>query len=113
MASDCLPLEISPHDVASLLAAAPPAAVVVDVREHWEVRWVPFPGARAIPLGELPGRAPAELDPASPLVLVCHHGVRSLRAAMVLRGLGFAGTRSLQGGVDLWRRLVDPTMGAY
>jgi rhodanese-related sulfurtransferase len=87
--------------------------VLVDVRESWEVRLCPFPGALHIPLGALPERGPEELDPSRETVLVCHHGVRSLQAALVLKGAGFSSVWSLRGGTDLYSRDVDPTLPRY
>jgi len=49
----------------------------------------------------------------SPLVTMCHHGVRSLDAAAYLRGHGFKNTRSLRGGIDAWATTVDPSVPRY
>jgi len=103
--------EIAPEDLARQLASSPP--VVVDVREDWEVRLAPFPNALHIPLGELPDRAATELTPTSPIVTVCHHGVRSMHALLMLKGQGFTHVQSLRGGTDLWSRTVDPSLRRY
>jgi rhodanese-related sulfurtransferase len=106
------PLELDPQALAAQLRSSQPP-VVVDVRAEWEVRLCPFPTARHIPLGELAQRATAELAAVSTVVLVCHHGVRSLQGAMVLRSLGFSDVKSLRGGTHLYSQTVDPGMPRY
>jgi len=54
--------------------------VLLDVREGWELNICALPGALHIPMGQVPARA-EELDPEQELVVICHHGVRSLRVA--------------------------------
>lgn len=95
---------------AELRGATPP--VLVDVREQWEYDLAHLSGARLVPLGELPSRL-AELPAAASLVTVCHKGVRSERAASLLRRAGFARVRSLAGGVDAWAEQVEPAMRRY
>jgi adenylyltransferase/sulfurtransferase len=71
-----------------------------------------LPGARLLPLAELPARL-GELTASADLVTVCHKGVRSERAAALLRRAGFARVRSLAGGLDAWAHEVDPAMRRY
>ena len=105
--------EITATELAARLQdAAPP--VVIDVREAWEFSICAIAGARLVPLGALP----SHIDDLQGLedkeiVTVCHHGVRSLKAALWLRGRGFAHTRSLKGGIDTWARTIDPSMQVY
>ena len=49
----------------------------------------------------------------TPIVTICHHGIRSLDAAVYLRGQGFAKTRSMRGGIDVWSMTVDPSVPRY
>jgi rhodanese-related sulfurtransferase len=49
----------------------------------------------------------------TPIVTVCHHGMRSLDAAAYLRGHGFANTRSMSGGIDLWSSQIDSSIPRY
>ena len=76
-------------------------AQFVDVREPDEVVAGTLPGARNIPLGELPGRV-TELDPARRVVLLCRSGGRSGKAAALLAGLGFVDVVNLTGGMLAW-----------
>ncbi len=103
--------EIAAAALARELAGAE-APFVVDVREPWEhdVAWLA--AAVLVPLGELPGRL-AELPRDRPIVTLCHRGVRSATAAALLRRAGFAGVRSLAGGIDAWSAEVDPGVRRY
>ena len=47
------------------------------------------------------------------IVTVCHHGMRSMRAAAVLRAAGLGEVRSLAGGVHLWAVDIAPGMPTY
>ena len=88
------------------------APLVVDVREPREFEICRIPGAILIPLGQLPSRA-HELDPRREVVLQCRSGVRSARATMLLRDLGFTLARNLTGGILAWIDQVDPSLPKY
>src|SRR2546425_950006 len=89
-----------------------PALLVVDVREPHEAEIACIPGARLIPLSELPERL-HELDGHAELVTHCHHGLRSMKALEILNAAGFAKVRSLKGGIDAWSVNVDPEGPRY
>jgi rhodanese-related sulfurtransferase len=86
--------------------------VVVDVREEWETRLAPFPGATWIPMGQIPSRL-LELDKTRETVVICHHGIRSWRVAKFLESEGFADVLNLAGGIDAWSKEVDPSVPLY
>lgn len=106
-----LPLEI---DVATLAAwqRGGIAHAVLDVREPWEVEIAALPGALCVPMGEVPARLD-ELPGDVPLVVLCHHGGRSLRVTAWLRSRGVASAVNLAGGIDAWSREVDPAVPSY
>ncbi|MEY2785118.1 MAG: hypothetical protein RL277_1328 [Planctomycetota bacterium] len=85
---------------------------VLDVRERSELAIAPFPGARWIPLGELPRRV-EELDASLTWVCLCHHGVRSAQAAAFLAAQGFDPVWNLSGGIERWSLEVDPAIPRY
>ena len=85
---------------------------LLDVREPWEFEKCRIEGSRLIPLSQLPARL-GELDPGRTTVVICHHGVRSLRAAAYLEHCGFPDVVNLSGGIDAWARTVDPAMAVY
>ena len=91
----------------------PDAPLLLDVREKWEYDTAHLPDSLLMPMGEVPGRAHTELDPDQPVVVLCHHGARSLSVAMWLRQQGFDQAQSLAGGIDAWSRTVDPSVPRY
>jgi len=86
--------------------------VLLDVRLPNEYEVARIPGARLIPLGELPDRL-KELDDHSEIVAYCHHGPRGVRALEILRAAGFPRVRNLRGGIDAWSTEVDKTVPRY
>lgn len=103
--------EIDPPELSRRLAADD-APVVVDVREPWELDICRLDDSLDVPLGELPDRIMA-LPADRPLVILCHHGMRSRRAALWLRARGIERVSNLRGGIDAWARTVDPGMRTY
>jgi rhodanese-related sulfurtransferase len=106
-----LDFEISPADAAALLKDG--KARLIDVREPWEFDAAKIEGAELIPMGDVPGRAHQELDPEQRLVILCHHGQRSLNVAVWLRNQGFEQAQSLRGGIEAWAAEVDPAVARY
>jgi len=104
--------EILPETYAKI-RLEPNAPLLLDVREPWEVATAAIPNATSIPMGEITSRAFTELDPDQPIVVVCHHGSRSLSVTMWLRNQGFDHVQSLAGGIDHYARTVDPTIPLY
>jgi rhodanese-related sulfurtransferase len=91
----------------------PAAPLLLDVREPWEYQTASLPNALLMPMGEVTGRAHQELDPDQPIVVLCHHGQRSLSVTMWLRNQGFEHVQSLAGGIDHWSRAIDPGIPLY
>ena len=105
--------QIAPADLAAWRAdASREAPALVDVREPWEYERCHIDGAKLVPLQELPARL-GELPKDRDLVLVCHHGGRSLQAAGWLARNGFLRVHNLAGGIDAWARTVDTGMARY
>src|SRR4051812_2671121 len=93
---------ISAPELAAWLGdAARPKPQLLDVREPWEFETCHLPGAKLVPMGEIPSRA-SEVDADADVVVICHHGGRSLHVAMFLEKNGFARVHNLSGGVDAW-----------
>ena len=105
--------EISVQEAQRLLQSETPPRLI-DVREpdEWEVCRIP--GAELLPLSEWPGLVGDKLhDPAQPLILHCHHGGRSGRAADFLLRNGFTDVKNLTGGIDAWSAEIDPSVARY
>jgi sulfur-carrier protein adenylyltransferase/sulfurtransferase len=75
---------------------------LLDVRQPAEYEQERIPGAKLIPLPELPGRV-SELDPEKPLITYCAIGGRSRAAAQYLSGQGFQAVYNLKGGIAAWQ----------
>jgi rhodanese-related sulfurtransferase len=54
-----------------------------------------------------------EIDSTQDVVVICHHGGRSMQVAMFLERKGFGAVYNLMGGVEAWAGEVDPTMRRY
>ena len=87
--------------------------VVLDVREPWEFEAARIGGSKHIPMGDIPARFNQELDPNDHIVVVCHHGVRSMNVTAWLRQQGFEKVQSLRGGIDRWSREIDSSVPLY
>lgn len=74
---------------------------LLDVRQPGEYQAGHLPGARLIPVKELPERQ-AELDPDQPVLVYCAVGGRSRAAAQYLNGQGFKEVYNLAGGIKAW-----------
>jgi rhodanese-related sulfurtransferase len=104
--------EITPEEVKAKLDSHD-AFVLLDVREPWEFETAKIAGAKLMPMGEVPPRAHQELDPDDAIVVVCHHGVRSMNVTVWLRQQGFEKAQSMRGGIDAWSRRVDQKVPVY
>jgi len=85
--------------------------LLLDVREPAEHAKAAIEGARLLPLGELPVRA-GELAAwrGRPIVVHCHKGGRSAKAARWLLAHGFTDVTNLTGGIEAWSLSVDPAV---
>jgi rhodanese-related sulfurtransferase len=103
--------EISAAEAAALVKEN--GARLIDVREPWEFATARIEGSLPMPMGEVPARAHLELEPEERLLVVCHHGIRSMNVTVWLRGQGFDQAQSVRGGIDAWAVDVDPAVGRY
>ena len=106
-----LEYEISAADAVNLLRKE--GVRFLDVREPWEYATARIGGSVLMPMGDVPARAHQELDPDERIVVLCHHGMRSMNVAVWLRNQGFENAQSLRGGIDAWASEVDPSVGRY
>lgn len=86
--------------------------VVLDVRQPEEIALAQLEGSVNIPLNSLPARV-QELNPALPVAVLCHHGVRSEMAAQFLERQGFSDVSHLAGGIDAWSLSIDANVPRY
>ena len=86
--------------------------VLLDVREPFEWDICHIPGAKLIPLGNLPSRM-SELDSADEILLQCKSGARSARALRLLQEAGFSKLSNVEGGITAWAEQIDPSVPKY
>lgn len=91
--------QLAPADLAAAMAGDAPT--VLDVRNRSEWAGGHVPGARHIPLPELPQRLD-EIPRDRPLVVGCQAGGRSFIATTLLRRAGFGPVANLAGGYAAW-----------
>jgi rhodanese-related sulfurtransferase len=108
-----LPLEITCRELHQKRQAQADL-LLIDCREPDEYALVAIDGAELIPLGELPERiADLARHRDRHIVVHCHAGGRSLRAARWLREQGFTQAQSLAGGIDQWAVEIEPHLARY
>jgi rhodanese-related sulfurtransferase len=109
MDTDTIEIDV---DTLARLRGGEDAPLVLDVREPRELAVCALEGAVHIPMGEIPQRTP-ELPTDRPVVVMCHHGVRSMQVTRFLRHMGFANVQNLAGGIDAWAARIEPGMARY
>ena len=85
---------------------------VLDVREARELDICRLEGALHIPMAEIAAHTD-DLPTKEPLVVICHHGVRSQMVVDFLRHAGFDNAVNLDGGIDAWACEIDQSMRRY
>ena len=105
--------ELTPQEASRLVHSN--EAVVIDVREPEEYAIAHIDGARLIPMQSVPAELQKldELADECTLLVLCHHGVRSLQVAAWLRERGIEKAYSVAGGIDRWSREIDPSVPRY
>ncbi|TVP77424.1 MAG: rhodanese [Puniceicoccaceae bacterium] len=97
---------------ASILIDNHAEAVFLDVREDSELAICRIEGSQHIPMAEITERYEA-LPREVPLLVFCHHGMRSLHVVQYLEARGFNNAINLAGGIHAWATEVDPNMNKY
>ncbi|MFN5755426.1 MAG: rhodanese-like domain-containing protein [Planctomycetia bacterium] len=109
-------IELTPADAGKQLENidASMRPLLLDCRTVEEHAIAKIDGSVLIPMQEIAERL-AELDPwrDKPIIVHCHHGVRSLRVTHFLREKGFSQAQSMKGGIDAWSVEVDPSVPRY
>jgi len=103
--------EYTVREVADLLKSSQPPTLL-DTRESPEWELAHLPGSQ--PLTEaLMDEVLKTWDRSTPIVTVCHHGVRSMNLVRFLQKQGFTQVRSMKGGVEAWALEIDPALPRY
>ena len=111
--------ELAPEDLRMRLEVGEPLTLL-DVREPYERSYCaiavpPTAGDLFIPLRTIPTQIEVvhEALRRGPLVVYCHHGIRSRNVAQWLADRGLSGILNLRGGIDAWSREADSTVPRY
>lgn len=86
--------------------------LLLDVREPWEQAICRINDSELLPMRQVPASA-AQLDQERPVVVICHHGIRSQQVARFLDQQGFKRVINLRGGIAAWASDVEPDMPTY
>ncbi|MBS0631044.1 MAG: molybdopterin-synthase adenylyltransferase MoeB [Verrucomicrobia bacterium] len=112
MSTEAHPLEVTVTEARQLLDTAADRTLLVDVREPFEIEICQIKDAELIPLRQIPEHVGA-LPKDKHLLMLCHHGRRSLNATEFLRANGYTAVSSIAGGIDAWAEQIEPTMVRY
>ena len=106
-------LEISPAAAKQKLESS--NAVLVDVREPDEFALARIDDSLFIPMQSVPAELQKleALADEGDLLVLCHHGVRSLQVAAWLQAKGIENAFSVIGGIDRWSTEIDPAVPRY
>jgi adenylyltransferase/sulfurtransferase len=109
---ESFPLELSVTAARDLLREDPARVRLIDVREAHELAICRLDGAEHIPMRRIPEHL-GELPRDQHLLILCHHGSRSLHVTRYLRQQGFPGVSNIAGGIDAWATEIDPSLARY
>ena len=94
--------------------------ILLDVREPVELHYAGLgDGVTVVPLSRLAEYQQAALPEAitadrdAEIVVICHHGNRSAQVTYWLRQQGWTNVYNMEGGIDAYAALVDPSVGQY
>lgn len=105
--------QITPNELKQLLENGEPLTLL-DVRESWEFELCRIDNSLHLPLSELIQLQSLErLDPNQQIIAICHHGIRSQQAALILQRNGFDNVCNLIGGIHHWSIDIDPSIPRY
>src|SRR3954462_6286841 len=108
--------ELTPRELAERLGLGL-AVTLLDVREDNGREFCkivgPTCGDLHIPVSQVAASLNLIRDAGSPLVVYCHHGVRSRMVADWLAAQGLTGVLNLRGGIEAWSLEVDPGVQRY
>ncbi len=86
----------------------------LDCREPNEHQVANVPGVTLVPMSQWPpSRGVIGSMQSKRVVVMCHHGGRSLRVTQWLRANGYPDAVSMSGGIDRWSLEIDTTVPRY
>ena len=106
-----IPFELTVNDLKELRDDGSPHTVL-DVREAQEVMVCSLDPSLHIPMSEIPASLD-RLPDIHPIIVLCHHGMRSAQVVAWLRHNGIGSAINLKGGIDRWAKEIDASMATY
>ena len=107
-------IEITVAELDSLRESQIDSFRLIDCREDDEWHLCHIEGAQLVPLSVFAEKVSGwDNTDETPILVYCHHGMRSLQATQYLRAKGFDSTFSVAGGIDAWSKEIDPTVPRY
>ncbi len=106
--------EINVHDLSEMLRSNADF-IILDVREPWELDRAKWSDDRLLlaPLSQLSQHGMEPLPKDLPVIVVCHHGIRSAQITHWLSSQGMEKVFSLHGGIEAYALQIDPSVGRY
>ena len=111
--------ELSVHDVKRKIEGDE-LFVWLDVREPYELKQAAIRDPRVAPAPvsrlaqfQVDGLPAEAQNQDAPIVVFCHHGVRSAQVTMWLRQQGWSNVYNMAGGIAAWALEIDPSVGHY
>lgn len=106
-------LSINVAETQELLNSGLPLRLI-DVREPDEFAICKIERAELLPLSVFAEQFFNRLPHTGERILLyCHHGMRSMRAAEYLAKRGYSNVSSVEGGIDAWSQQIDPAVARY
>ena len=103
---------ISASQLKLLIDTAETPPFLLDVREPHEFDYCHIANSHLIPMQSIPSQLD-QLSKTTPIITICHHGMRSQQVAQYLMQHGFKDITNLTGGVHAWASEVEPAMPTY
>ncbi|TYQ29704.1 rhodanese-like domain-containing protein [Pseudanabaena sp. UWO310] len=109
-------IQITVQELAERLAGEHQDLQLIDVRERHEVEIAAIADFTILPLSEYEEWAAdfkEKFDPHTETLVLCHHGMRSAQMCQWLIERGFTNVKNIDGGIDAYAYIVEPTMAKY
>jgi rhodanese-related sulfurtransferase len=109
-------IQITVQELAERLAGDRQDLQLIDVREHDEIEIAAIADFIILPLseyGEWSVDFSGKFNPHAETLVLCHHGMRSAQMCQWLVNQGFTNVKNIEGGIDAYAYVVEPSMAKY
>lgn len=108
--------QISVDELVQYLSESKQGLQLIDVREEQEIAIARLEGFDNLPLSEFAQWSEQILtrfDPDAETLVLCHHGRRSAQMCQWLMSQGFTNVKNIDGGIEAYSLLIDPSIPRY